>query len=70
MESAITELREALNSRPEAGRNGAGFEMTGPLNGNPVGPMHAKPVLGEPNDSKMWAEELRKADERAAEFRN
>lgn len=32
--------------------------------------MGASPVLGEPNDQWMWAEELRKADERAAEFRN
>jgi hypothetical protein len=27
-------------------------------------------VLGEPNEQRMWAEELRKADERATEFRN
>lgn len=69
LESQILELWESLCSKPEIG-GGRGIELTGALNSNPVGPLGAKPVLGEPNDQRMWAEELRKADERAAEFWN
>lgn len=69
LETQILELRESLCSPPEIG-GGRGIEFTGALNANPVGALNAKPVLGEPNDQRMWAEELRKADERAAEFRN
>ena len=69
LESQILELWESLCSKPEIG-GGRGIVLTGALNSNPVGPLGAKPVLGEPNDQRMWAEELRKADERAAEFWN
>lgn len=65
MEDKLLELKEALISQPENG--GRGIELSGALNANLN---IAKSVLGEPNDQRMWAEELWKADERSSEFRN
>jgi len=42
--------------------------MTSPLNANPLEPSDARPALGEDSEAKVWAEELRKADERNAQL--
>ena len=44
--------------------------MTSALNANPVLPANARPELGVDTDAKVWAEELRRADERAQDFQN
>ena len=45
-----------------------GISMTSPLNANPIEPADARPALGEDLEAKVWAEELRKADERNAQL--
>lgn len=45
-----------------------GISMTSPLNSNPIEPSDARPALGEDSEAKVWAEELRKADERNAQL--
>lgn len=65
LETDILELQEG--KVPASNASGA-MEITSALNPNPIQPAEARPELGVDTDAKVWAEELRRADERAQEF--